>query len=268
MVDFSLKEENEVKEEIFPETLLDFGDLFKRSWKIYWSNWSTYLGILLCPSFFVLILIFLFVFYPGADFFFDLFSTWLGISILILTALGWIFLSLWVETAIICAVFGWKEKISITKSFGKALRYVFDYFLIIFLTLLIVGIGFIFFILPGIIFGIYLSLAPLVLIGENIRGFSALKRSWNLVSGHWGGVFVRFLVLILCLIFLPIFLSILSLLFKIILFPLKFFYPPAYTVLGIVLDVISNYLIIFFTIPYYRIYSYLIFKNLKRIKEK
>jgi hypothetical protein len=50
---------------------------------------------------------------------------------------------------------------------------------------LIVVAGFILLIIPGIILWVFLSVAIPALVIENRRGTEALKRSWNLVSGHF-----------------------------------------------------------------------------------
>jgi hypothetical protein len=50
---------------------------------------------------------------------------------------------------------------------------------------LIVAGGLILFIIPGIIFAVFLSVAIPALIVENQRGTGALGRSWNLVKGNW-----------------------------------------------------------------------------------
>jgi hypothetical protein len=50
---------------------------------------------------------------------------------------------------------------------------------------LIVAVGFILLIVPGIIFLVFLSASIPVLIVENRRGTEAMSRSWNLVKGHF-----------------------------------------------------------------------------------
>lgn len=50
---------------------------------------------------------------------------------------------------------------------------------------LIVAVGFVLLIIPGIIFMVFLSVAIPALVVENQRGTGALGRSWNLVKGNW-----------------------------------------------------------------------------------
>ncbi len=59
---------------------------------------------------------------------------------------------------------------------------------------LIVAVGFILLIIPGIIFLVFLSASIPVLIVENRRGTEAMSRSWNLVKGHFWHALVVILV--------------------------------------------------------------------------
>src|SRR5881409_1741575 len=55
-------------------------------------------------------------------------------------------------------------------------------------------VGFILLIIPGIIFLVFLSVSEPALIVENRRGTEALKRSWNLVRGHFWHALVVILI--------------------------------------------------------------------------
>ena len=50
---------------------------------------------------------------------------------------------------------------------------------------LAVAIGFVLFIIPGLIFLAFLSVSIPALIVEDRRGTDAMSRSWNLVKGHF-----------------------------------------------------------------------------------
>jgi hypothetical protein len=63
------------------------------------------------------------------------------------------------------------------------------------LIILFVGLASIFFIIPGIIVGLLLSLGTYILIIEDKKGMAALKRSWNLVKGGWWKFVGRILLL-------------------------------------------------------------------------
>jgi hypothetical protein len=70
--------------------------------------------------------------------------------------------------------------------------------LIALLSGVIIFVGFLLLVIPGIIFAVFLSLAIPALVVENRRGTDALGRSWNLVSGHFwhvlGTIFVAGLI--------------------------------------------------------------------------
>jgi len=61
------------------------------------------------------------------------------------------------------------------------------YLWVFFLLNIIIAGGFFLFIIPGVLFSVWFSLALFVLIFEERRGFNALFRSKHLVSGKFWG---------------------------------------------------------------------------------
>lgn len=59
----------------------------------------------------------------------------------------------------------------------------------------IVGLGFIAFVIPGVYLAVRLFLAPATVIAEKKRPFDALKRSWEMTRGNWWSIFAVALVL-------------------------------------------------------------------------
>jgi len=102
-------------------------------------------------------------------------------------------------------------------------------------------LSFIFFIIPGLIVGIYLAFSPYVLITEGGKGMDALKRSWALVKGNWWKVFGR--VFLLNIIFGAIFMILSSI----------------NDLLGTVFQ--------YFLMPFNVIFMYSIYLELKKSKE-
>ncbi len=77
--------------------------------------------------------------------------------------------------------------------------------LTIFFAYAVIGMGFIFFIIPGIAFSVFLLPIMWVVAVEGLRGKAALVRSIALVSGRWWSVFGRLLFLMLvCLLALSL----------------------------------------------------------------
>jgi hypothetical protein len=77
------------------------------------------------------------------------------------------------------------EPIDVEASYRYGFRRFGSVFWISLLVGIIVAVGFILLIIPGIIFLTMLAVAIPALIVENRRGTDALGRSWNLVKGHF-----------------------------------------------------------------------------------
>jgi len=50
----------------------------------------------------------------------------------------------------------------------------------------LVALGAVFFILPGLVLAVGFSLAPPLVVLEGLSGRAALERSWRLLGGRWG----------------------------------------------------------------------------------
>ena len=79
--------------------------------------------------------------------------------------------------------------------FQEVWKKLWQYLWIVALVGFFTTLSFIFFIIPGLIVGIYLVFSLYVLIIEEGRGMNALKRSWALVKGNWWKVFGRVFLL-------------------------------------------------------------------------
>lgn len=55
--------------------------------------------------------------------------------------------------------------------------------------------GFMFFIIPGVFIGVRLFLSPATAIIEELNPIDAIRRSWDLVQGHWWFTFAVYLVM-------------------------------------------------------------------------
>jgi len=234
------------------------GDLLSRAWRIYKERIRVFLGIMILPfivSFFSLL------FTTGSKFLIYriyneaiLLPWFLRILIFIspLFILPFIILaillSLWAGLALIFAIKDRGEEIGIRESFLRGWHKIISYLWVSFLVGLVTLAGFLFFVIPGIIFAIWFSLSNYVLVVENLTGTKALSKSKNLVSGNWWPVFWRFLAIdaIAMVIFIP--LALVEALFKI----------P---------NIIGPILIFLFS-PLVTIYYFLIYENLRRIKEE
>ena len=98
---------------------------------------------------------------------------------------------IWGMTALLYAIKDNQEKIGIIELYRKGWNKILSYWWISFLVVLINFIGFLLLVVPGIIFMVWFSLAPIILIAEDIKGRKALSRSKDYVRGQWGGVLWR-----------------------------------------------------------------------------
>lgn len=62
------------------------------------------------------------------------------------------------------------------------------------ITLVVTTIGFILLIIPGILALVRLTLTPAIVVVEDVRGTSAVSRSWSLTGGHFWRVFATLIL--------------------------------------------------------------------------
>jgi len=242
--DYSKKSYSEI---FFPEKLKPITQLLKESWKIYRLKFKILLGIIGLPIGFSFLFWILTCFLTNTSI---KYSVWFSV-INAISYLGSFFLWLW---AIPSLLYNLKENTGIKESYKRGFKilgpYIWAYFL---LTTIIAG-GFLLFIIPGILFSIWFSLAIFILVFEERKGFNALFRSKYLVKGKFWGVLGRFLLLGL-IIGLGLFLVFIFGLFGI---ENKQTESQISEVIG--------YFIQLFILPFFLIYGFLIYNNLKKIK--
>jgi hypothetical protein len=220
-------------------------DLFKDSWNIFATGWVKYL------LFFLLMI-----------------GLLLGVAALIALAIVLAFLVkniIVITTSIILAVILFvivatslalamnKLVYDVGEQSGdgikEAIRYGFHHFPAYFLVSLISGlliiIGVILLIIPGVVVGIMLSMVAPVFILEAKHGISALKRSRELVKGYFWPVFGRLILLTLVSIALS---------------SVQYVVP---NIIFLTFATNTALIVISFILTYYGIaYSYLIYKDL------
>lgn len=108
------------------------------------------------------------------------------------------------------------------------------------------------FIIPGIIMAVFYSVSTWVYLCENVKGYAALKRSKELVSGYWWPVFWRS-------IFWPLLMT--------IVLGIPYMFIEEKSVADSTYASIRS-LISFLLAPYSIIYGYHIYKNIVSIKNK
>jgi hypothetical protein len=221
-----------------PAGLSSIGALLKGAWKIYKEKFWTLLSIMVLPLISVALTLLcekIFVVVPS-------------IFPLIFT-LAAIILGIWAQVSLICAISDREQKISFSTAFSLGRKKIWSYLWISFLVSIITVGGTVLLIIPGIILSIWFSLATYVLVAENYKGFDAILRSKQLVSGHWGKVLLRFFVIGIIPAIITIGVSIF-----------------AKTVVGTQAASGINGLASLLITPFCAVYSFLIYEDLKRIK--
>ncbi len=86
-------------------------------------------------------------------------------------------------------------------AYGQQARKIVTYILTALLYGIIVAVGLIFFIIPGIYFAIRLQFAPAFIVEENTGVIDSLKMSWNITKGNIGQLFLLWLAMMgICLV--------------------------------------------------------------------
>ncbi|EKT56225.1 YciC family protein [Providencia sneebia] len=86
------------------------------------------------------------------------------------------------------------ENITAIQALTSSLPKAVSMFLLLIICSLLVQLGIAIMIVPGVIFAIGFSLAPAILISENINVFSAIAKSWKLAYANWRFVFPIILI--------------------------------------------------------------------------
>lgn len=147
------------------------GELLKEGWRIYQDN------------FFLLVLIVALSLIPAT---FLSFVPFIGA---VFYLLGYIFMSLALLYALSQILEN--EPVEIEESYRIAWERFPSFLWVSLLYGVIIFIGFLLLIVPGIIFAVWYGFCFYVFIGEGKRGWESLKRSRELVRGWWWQVFWR-----------------------------------------------------------------------------
>ena len=165
--------------------------LLSSSWNIYKKIWKSLVKILFFSTLLYLPLIILF----------PLAGLSLGINMFAMTITGIVsvvLLSVYVAAvqaiqyiSLISFIASGEEKVQIKNLFIKSLAKIKAYWWLSFLQMAILASGFMFFIVPGIIYAVWFSFAPNILILDDIGGLKAMLISREIVRGRFWGILVR-----------------------------------------------------------------------------
>lgn len=197
-----------MKEETKTQKLMGIKDLFRNSWNIYKKDFKKFLVI--AVIFFGitgLLTIFIGLEVPEVEVQPAPASTFMPTRaepfftvpwyLFFLITLATMFIGILGSASLISAVKevpkDWGVKGALKEGWSKY----WPFFLVSLSTGLIIGLGFLFLIVPGIIFAVWFSFSTYVVICEDKRGFKALSRSRELVKGRWWSVAKRVFVMMI-----------------------------------------------------------------------
>ncbi|MFA6253302.1 MAG: hypothetical protein WCV69_03575 [Patescibacteria group bacterium] len=222
--------------------LLPVNELFISSWAMYKEKIKTIIRMALLgllPSLLVAILLAIIAVIFRNDPNFTVINTLLAL----LMAIPLLYISFRINIAVYLMVS--KDITSVKDVWRSAGKYFWNYSLTLFWAGLMLMLWLILLVVPGFIFLIFYSLVMWVFFLENYHGYTAVKRSKELVTGYWSAVALRLLAL-----FVPLFLF--SLLMSII-------------KNQALQDFVSSIFDFFFGI-FIIIYTYQLYNNLLKIK--
>lgn len=172
--------------------------ILSQAWVLYRQKLGTFLGVMIFP-----ILVqtgLLAVLAPGGFLGFSFLSpnfTAGAIGSLIILAIVFLVAfsvsQAWGQTALLYAIKDSQEGIGIREAYRRGWHKILSYWWVSFLTGFIVLGGFLLFVVPGIIFAVWFSMAIFVLVDEDLRGMNVLLKSREYVKGKWSNVFWRLL---------------------------------------------------------------------------
>jgi len=227
------------------EGLLGVSQLLRESWKIYRQRIKILLGIWIIPVGFSLFFNILIYFLEKTDI---VYSIWFS-AVGAISYFGSAFLLFWASPSLIYSI---KDNTSIKESYQKGWKMFFPYIWVYILSTAIVLGGALLFVLPGILFLIWFSFSIFVLIFEEKKGFASLFGSKQLILSNFWKILWRFLILFLIMIILSIISALL--------------FANREPTNG--LEFMGSYFLQLFSIPFFLIYLTLVYKDLRKIKEK
>ncbi len=182
-----------------PQTeLAGVGVLMGRTWSTYTNRFWILIGINILPFAFAL----LYGVFLGVSVIIDVPDSVVSIATFFLVLIL-IVLSLWSQLSILYAIKDNDDRIGVIESYRRGWKKLLSYWWIMILVTAVIMGGTILLIIPAILFAIWFSFAPCVLVTENIKGMDSLMKSKEYVRGKWWGVFGRvFVLLIPVLIFI------------------------------------------------------------------
>ena len=239
--------------------------ILRQAWLLYRHRLRTFLGVMIIPMLVLIIGVIAIINVDGLLKSTPLSSIFAagGVVLLIILAVTFfmiVYISLtWGEIAMLYAIKDGQEGIGVAEAYRRSWHKMLSYLWVSILVQFITMGGFLLFVVPGIIFAVWFSLAKFILVAENLKGMNSLLKSREYVKGKWGSVFWRFSFI--DILYLIVFLAVTIVL--ILLIPNReiLLTPNREYVLYVARFIIG----LFFT-PLATAYRFLVYSNLKALK--
>ncbi len=176
--------------------------LLGQAWSLYKQRFATFLGIMIVPILVSMALVAMLVISIGSEkgriFLAEKLAgssievLLLMLGALVLFSFAVIFIGQsWGQTSLLFAIKDSSEEIGVWEAYRRGWHKLYSYWWITLLMGFIILGGFLLFIIPGIIFAVWFSMAMFILIAEDLKGMDALLKSREYVRGRWGDVLWR-----------------------------------------------------------------------------
>ncbi len=161
--------------------------LFKDAFALVKANWTLFIGIALWPMIITYLAV---LFEPAQNTGVVNMTEWAVYGVLMVLVM---ISSVLMSAALILAVNN--PAMGVKEAYKAAMKFFWSYIGLSILMSLIILIGFLLLIIPGIILSVWFAFASYVLVLENAGVVDSLRRSREYVRGRWWGVFGRLILM-------------------------------------------------------------------------
>lgn len=224
-------------------------ELFKDAWALFSNHATLFLSIYAIPAVLTLVYGFFIALVSAPDFAEQFALVVLPFTVALTAVL--VVVSVISGVALIKAVSA-PEETTLATAYKFGLEQLWSYLWVSILVGLTILVGFVLFIIPGIIFVIWYSFSYFTLVLEGKRGTEAMKASRAYVKGRWWAVFGRMFALFIVIMLAAMLLGVL----------LQMLVPVSKEMMDAIAS-ISNIVLVPFSIAY----TYLMYTDVRRMTE-
>lgn len=174
-------------------SLPPIGDLLSSAWKVFVERWQLYVSLMIIIAVLQAVTGYVMPASGTND------ALWSIQGETVLTAadavvlLVVVIVSIFTQSAVYYAIINREKTMAFQDAVRNGIKMVVPFFIASFLAGLASLVGLVFLIIPGVLFYIWFMFSGYVVFKEGKTGVEALKRSKELVAGHWWAIFWRFI---------------------------------------------------------------------------